>query len=70
MTGTQAPLIHVPAKGSLDKEMLSFVVTDEALRGTLALQVGWHYMVMVKESKPFTRPMKSGEFISFRGREW
>ena len=70
MTGTQTPLIHLPAKGSLDKEMLSFVVTDEALQGTLALEVGWHYMVMLKEAKPFTRQMKSGEFISFRGREW
>lgn len=70
MTGTQTSLIHVPPKGSLDKEMLSFVVTDEALQGTLALEVGWHYMVMLKEAKPFKRQMKSGEFISFRGREW
>jgi len=70
MTGTQTPLIHLPPKSNLDKELLSFVVTDEALQGTLALQVGWRYMVMVKEARPFARSMKSGEFISFRGRDW
>lgn len=70
MTGTQTTLIHLPAKSSVDREMLSFAVPDEALQGTLALQIGWHYLVMLKEAKPFTRQMKSGEFISFRGKDW
>jgi len=52
-TGTQTELIKLPANGVLDREMLSFMVPDNAFAGRVALFVGQNYMVLVKNERPF-----------------
>jgi hypothetical protein len=68
--GTQAPLIKLPANGVLDKEAFSYAVPDDALAGTLALQIGKQYFVMIKNDRPFGRRLRNGQFVTFRGRHW
>jgi hypothetical protein len=68
--GTQTELIKLPPDGVRDKEALSFAVPDDSFAGTLALQVGYNYYVMLKNEKPFTRKLNPGEFITFRTRDW
>ena len=48
-TGTQTELIKLPAKGVVDREMLSFTVADDAFAGAVALMVGRQYMVLLKD---------------------
>ena len=69
-TGTQTPLIKLPAHGVSEREMLSYSVLDEALAGVLALQIGNHYWVQLKSGKPFQETLRVGEFRSFRRQEW
>jgi hypothetical protein len=69
-TGTQAELIKLPANGVLDREMLSFMVPDNAFAGRVALFVGQNYMVLVKNEGPFEAHLRNGEFRSFRRRSW
>ncbi len=68
--GTQTAAITLPANGVLDREMFSFTLPEASLGGTIALKVGQNYWVMVKNEKPFDRALRSGEFVSFRRREW
>ena len=70
ITGTQSELIKLPANGVLDREMLSFTVPDDAFAGRVALRVGWNYMLLVKDQKPFEARLREGEFRSFRRRSW
>jgi len=69
-TGTQTELIKLAANGVLDREMLSFTVPDDAFAGTVALMVGWNYLVLVKDQQPFAVNLRNGEFRSFRRRSW
>ncbi len=69
-TGTQTELIKLPANGVLDREMLSFMVSDNAFAGRVALFVGQNYMVLVKNEGPFEPHLRNGEFRSFRRRSW
>ena len=69
-SGTQAALIRLPANGVLEREMLSFALPEDSLAGTIGLMVGQNYWVMLKDEKPFGRPLRSGEFVSFRRRQW
>lgn len=69
-SGTQTELIKIPANGVLDNEMLSFAVPEDSLDGTVALQVGHHYMVLLKDEEPFGGKLSSGEFRVFRRRNW
>jgi hypothetical protein len=34
------------------------------------MKIGENDWVMIKNRKPFTRQLRSGEFVSFRIREW
>ena len=69
-TGTQTELIKLPANGVLDREMLSFMVPDDAFAGAVALMVGRNYLVLVKDREPFKAQLRTGEFQSFRRRSW
>jgi hypothetical protein len=69
-TGTQEPLIKIPAHGVLDREMLSFAVDTNAFEGVLGLQIGHQYWVMLKGIEPYTREIGIGEFRTFRRRDW
>jgi hypothetical protein len=69
-TGTQTELIKLPANGVLDREMLRFMVPDDAFAGRVALLVGQNYMVLVKNEEPFEVHLRNGEFRSFRRRNW
>jgi hypothetical protein len=69
-TGTQTELIKLPAKGVVDREMLSFTVADDAFAGAVALMVGRQYMVLLKDEEPFEVRLRDGEFRSFRRRHW
>jgi hypothetical protein len=69
-TGTQTELIKLPPSGVIEKESLSFAVPDDSFAGTIGLQIGKDYWVMIKEEKPFTRTLHSGEFVTFRSRDW
>jgi len=69
-TGTQTELIKLPANGVLDREMLSFMVPDNAFAGRVALFVGQSYMVLVKNERSFEAHLRNGEFRSFRRRSW
>ena len=65
-TGTQTPLVKLPAGGVSEREMFSYAVPDEALAGVLALQIGNHYWVKLKSEKPFQETLHVGEFRSYR----
>jgi hypothetical protein len=69
-TGTQTELINLPANGVLDREMLSFTVSDDAFVGAMALMVGRQYMVLVKDEEPYEIRLGNGEFHSFQRRHW
>jgi hypothetical protein len=69
-TGTQAELIKLPANGVLDREMLSFMVPDDAFADSLALMVGRKYSLLVKDQKPFEVRLRDGEFRSLRRHSW
>jgi hypothetical protein len=68
--GTQTPLIKLPARGVVEKEMLSFPVLEDSFAGTLGLKIGQNYWVLIKGPAPYTRKLRSGEFVSFRRRNW
>ena len=69
-TSPQTKLIKLPANGVLDRELLSFVVPDDAFVGMVALLVGQNYLVLVKNDEPFAVHLRNGEFRSFRRRGW
>ena len=66
----QPALIGLPANGVVDREMFSFALPEDSLGGTIRVLVGQNYWVMLKDEKPFTRTLRSGEFVSFRRRQW
>jgi hypothetical protein len=69
-SGTQAPLIKLPANGVLEKEALSYVVNEPALSGALTLKLGHKYFVFINDGKPWTRQLPVGQFVTFRSRDW
>jgi hypothetical protein len=69
-TGTQTPVITVPAAGTVDSEVLSFSVPEEGLNGAMGMQIGQNFWIMLREDKPFELKLKSGEFVTFRRRDW
>jgi hypothetical protein len=68
--GTQAALIKLPANGVRDREMFSFDLPTDALRGRIQLTIGGNNWVLIKNEKPFTRELRSGQFVSFRTDAW
>ena len=68
--GTQTATILMPARGVAERETFSYTVPDDSLAGLLALEIGRYHWIMIKNPKPFTRQLKSGEFVSFRRRDW
>ena len=68
--GTQTALIKLPASGVLEREMFSFDLPPDALTGSVEMKIGENDWVMIKNKKPFTRQLRSGEFVSFRIRGW
>jgi hypothetical protein len=68
-TGTQTPLIKMPANGVLDKVALSYAVPDDFFAGPLVLQIGADSIV-IKDERPFERRLANGEFLTFRRRHW
>ena len=68
--GTQTLEITVPAQGKVETEMLSFSVPDEGLAGAMGMQIGQNYWIMLKDKEPFKMKLKSGEFVTFRRRDW
>jgi len=69
-TGTQQPLIKVPSRGVSEREMLSFTVMDGSFEGTLGLQLGQNYWVLLKNEEPYVERMRDGQFHTFKSREW
>jgi hypothetical protein len=69
-TGTQTPLIELPPNGVLEREMLSFTLSETALAGSIGLQMGRNDWVIVKDEKPFTERINRDEFRTFRRRRW
>jgi len=69
-TGTQTPLIKIPARGVLDREMLTFTVDTNAFAGLLGLQVGHQYWVTLKGVEAYAREIEVGEYRTFRRRDW
>ena len=71
VVGDPAPaFVRLPAGGVLQREMLSFNLPADALGGSLELRISDKDWVTIKSEKPFTRPLRSGEFVSFRVRDW
>lgn len=68
--GERDALIKLPAGGVLDREMFSFNLPPDSLRGSVELRIGGDDWVMIKNEKPFTRQLRSGQFVSFRTRVW
>jgi hypothetical protein len=68
--GTQTALIKLPGRGVLEREMFSFDLPPDALAGSVDMKIGESYRVMIKNEKPFTRQLRTGEFVSFRIRKW
>ena len=66
----QTALIQLPAHGVLEREQFSFNLPPDAVRGSLGLRVGENDWVTIKSAKPFTRPLRKGEFVSYRVRDW
>jgi predicted nucleic acid-binding Zn ribbon protein len=62
--------IRIPAQGVIEREVLGFMVTDEALAGLIALKIGQQHFVTVKSQRPYTQPVGKGQFVSFRQRDW
>ena len=69
-SGTQAPLIKLPANGVLEKEALSYAVNERSLSGALALKIGHEHSVFINDGKPWTRRLPVGQFVTFRSRDW
>ncbi len=69
-TGTQTPLIRLPANGVLDKEALSYAVRDDSFVGSLTLEIGYNYFVLLKNDKPWRRRLPAGQFVTYHGRDW
>jgi len=69
-TTGQSSTITIPANGVAEKEALSFVVPDDTLNGMLALNVGHRYFATFKSSKPLSRPLLKGQYVTFRQLNW
>jgi hypothetical protein len=69
-SGTQPALIKLPAHGVVQKEALSFAVGDDALAGPLALEIGHLSFVVIKNERPWTKPLPPGQFMTFRSSNW
>jgi hypothetical protein len=69
-SGTQTPLIKLPPNGVLEKEALSYAVGDDSFAGTIGLEIGHHYFVLIKNQKPWKQKLHQGHFVTFHGRDW
>ena len=69
-SGTHSPLIRLPPNGVLEKEALSYAVSDDSFAGTLGLEIGQHYFVLIKNEKPWKQMLRQGHFVTFHGRDW
>jgi len=68
--GTQTALIRLPASGFVEREMFSFDLPPGALAGRIEMKIGENFWVTIKNEKQFARALRSGEFVSFRLRDW
>jgi hypothetical protein len=69
-TGTQSELIKLPARGVLEREMLSFSVPENAFTRRVMLLVDYVYRIEIKDDVPFTGGLRPDEFRSFRRWSW
>lgn len=69
-SGTQQPLIKVAPRGVSEREMLSFTVMEGSFAGTLGLQLGQNYWVLLKGEEPYAAQLRDGQFHTFKSREW
>lgn len=69
-SATQPAVIHLPAHGVVDNEMLVYRVDEDSFSGALALFVGHHYMAMLKNVGTYEEPLRMGEYRSFRRVTW
>jgi len=69
-TGTHERWIDLPARGTVEKETLSYAVPADSFAGVIAVQLGHQYWTLVKEVGEFTEPLADGQFRSFRRRHW
>jgi hypothetical protein len=70
MTGTQTEWFEVPGQGVADRVTLSYSVPADSFAGLLAVQLGQYYWVRLKQPTPYKPRLKSGEFVTFRRRDW
>jgi hypothetical protein len=68
--GAHAALICLPARGVLERELLSYTVSGDAFDGVLALLAGHQHLVLVKSRRPSRLTLRDGEFITFHRRDW
>jgi hypothetical protein len=68
--GAQTTLIRLPASSVLEREMFSFDLPPSTLAGIVEMKIGENFWVTIKNEKQFTRALRTGEFVSFRSRDW
>lgn len=69
-SGTQTGLIKLPARGVSEREMLSFGVPTDSFQGTMGLQLGQNYWVLIKSEEPYGAQLRDGQFHTFKTRNW
>ena len=69
-TGTQTVTIELPAGGAVEHELLSYAVPAEAFQGRLAVQLGPHDRLLIKEPKLYQPHLAPGRFVTFHRRDW
>ncbi len=69
-TGTQTEWFTVPPRGVAERETLSFAVPADSFAGSIGLQIGQIYWVLIKHPAPYEPDLRVGEFVTFRRRHW
>lgn len=70
IAGTQPEWIVIPAQGVAEHEPLTFAVPTDSFAGSLAVQVGQNYWVLLKTPKSQVPELRPGQFHTFRRRNW
>jgi hypothetical protein len=70
IAGTQTEWITIPAQGVAEREPLTFAVPADSFGGTLAVQLGQNYWVLLKTPKSPVPELRPGQFHTFRRRNW
>lgn len=70
IAGTQSEWITIPPQGVAERETLTFAVPADSFGGSLAVQLGQNYWVLLKTPKSELPALKPGQFHTFRRRDW